>query len=258
MIRDHRTSGPMGTSAARERQPSGAIRCALAAGILFIVVVQILLLLGVLFRGARLEPLNPGDTIALLAGGVTAAALSGIFLQVREARRQAEQALIDVALRADQLHAEFNTVEMREHRDRAYAYLKHLELNPGQRVRFANSWVFESDPPSLPPSLEGQNLGFKDYEWSLSCMLAFYVRVATHIETYRPQIRASSSSEFVILGPFFWSYWEKAGLVALVEACEQAYQQNASTAPERPYFIDPLKRLKAIAQAAREAMGEAP
>ncbi len=66
---------------------------ALVTGGLYLVVTEIVICLQT--GWSHLVPLAPADTISLFTGAVTAAALSAVYIQVRESRIGAEQRSVE-------------------------------------------------------------------------------------------------------------------------------------------------------------------
>lgn len=116
---------------------------ALCAGLAFLIIVE-LFLCHFTCNPASLGSLPPAEIIALSTGAITAAGLAAIFVQIDAARRAStereDQQRKDITCRADQLHADFNTKEMRDHRNRAYHYLKFLNNDANrERIRRLDS-----------------------------------------------------------------------------------------------------------------------
>jgi hypothetical protein len=226
------------------------------AGMVFLAALQLVLVAQAVVSGDEIGPLPPSETISLFSGTLTAAGLSAIYLQVRTAAKEnaqataaAEQRSKDVALafalRADQLHAEFNTIEMREHRNIAYEYLEFLKADALERRQYAEYWVRETGTPRIPtqPQERTTPVELRRYGWALSCMIAFFVRVETHIRSTSLLQELSEDQMREMVGPFVWKYWERVGLVAFANECETVYEENPGAAPERPYFVEALRSL---------------
>jgi hypothetical protein len=196
------------------------------------------------------------DMLSLLTGAVTAMGLAGVYMQVKDGRcetdrRTAEQAL-EAALRADQLHAEYNSTEMQQPRVIAYEYLKFLKRR-NQMDEYARNWLFDDERPcQVPKKLgpDGKLLTFDDYSNALDSMIAFFVRVSSHVKLHEPQLRNGELDGAEMIGPFFWPYWEQAGMPAFVAACKQLHEREGRGF-DRPYFIDGLERLSELTQSCR-------
>lgn len=228
-----------------------ALGVAAASGLLFVLVVELAICGIALFEPHSLTRLAPGDTIALLTGAVTAAALSAIYLQLREARKEEEARdelrNRELAYKADQLHAEFNSPEMRRHRDIAYPYIGFLNEN-GQTSRLtelAKSWILDDHPGPVPeiPFDELGKLKYGDYSMSFGCMLAFFVRVSAHLRLNEKYLDFEDITE--ITESFYWSHWKRKGLVKFVEEIKRYHKDVGYDIP-RPYFIDGIERLVSL------------
>lgn len=110
---------------------------AAGAALTFLACVQMALLLPIGPQAAYAR-LDVGEIISLADGMVTSAGLVAIFLQFRQARETAWKAAADAAaqrrqearsaaLRADQLHAEWNTEFVHRQRELAWRYFDHLD-----------------------------------------------------------------------------------------------------------------------------------
>lgn len=189
------------------------------------------------------------DIISLLTGAFTAAGLFAIFLQVRTAEEDAKerenQRALEMAVRADQLHMEFNTESMRESRDLAYFYLKSLR-DRDLLKSFAESWLHERENPNFPISKSNET---DKAVWAVSVMVAFYVRLASHVKFYDDRVKHLSAEDLArLIGPFFWDYWAEAGMKALVHECENLEEGSPFG---RPYFINPLRELERFSNRAK-------
>lgn len=204
---------------------------AVLIGAAFIVTVFAILAFG------KHEPLSTSDVIALLTGAVTAVGLSAIFLQIQTNEKQRA---LEMTVRADQLHTEFNAESMRESRDLAYTYLKSLG-DRDLRV-LAENWIYDRSDPSSP---EGKSV------WAVDAMVAFFVRLASHVKFYDDRVKHLSAEDLArLIGPFFWNYWAEAGLRALVRECENLEAMKPSPFG-RPYFINPLRELEQFSERAK-------
>jgi len=208
-------------------------------GVGFIAVVLAILTLG----GSSAWPRS--DIISLLTGAVTAIGLFALFLQIRTAQEDANerenQRALEMAVRADQLHMEFNSEKMREHRDLAYSYLKSIRDNPQLLRTFAEYWIYDKVDLHSPFN---ENKTTPRPDWSVSVMIAFFVRLASHIKYYDDRINQLDAEDMArLIGPFFWKYWAEAGIQALVDECAKLEQKNASPFG-LPYFINPLRELE--------------
>ena len=161
---------------------------AAGAALTFLICVQAALLLpiGPQTSYARLDA---GEIISLAGGMVTSAGLVAIFLQFRQTREMARKAAADAAeqrrqearsaaLRADQLHAEWNTEFMHRQRELAWRYFDHLdECGWG---RLGRSWVLSLGVPGISPvrsRIQRSIMDFSEYNWAMTSIVAFFVRL---------------------------------------------------------------------------------
>jgi hypothetical protein len=195
------------------------------------------------------------DVISLLTGAFTAAGLFAIFLQVRTAEEDAKerenQRALEMAVRADQLHMEFNTDSMREHRDLAYSYLKTMRDDGTLLRTFAEYWIYDKKD-AHPPLSRAETTPRPD--WSVSVMIAFFVRLASHVKFYDDRVNHLNAEDMArLIGPFFWNYWAEAGIRALVDECARLEKENPSPFG-LPYFINPLRELEEFSGRAKGIM----
>jgi hypothetical protein len=228
---------------------------ALSAFAGFIIITELVICAPLLISGTSVGPMPAAEVISLLSGAVTAAALAAVYLQVRDARRNAAQQIIEVAVRADQLHAEFNSTDMRKHRDRAYTHLKLLDNDRAALAALAEAWIYDrpyataNNEWSRVAEAAGATKTAEAYRamdetlWSISCMVAFYVRVEAYLRTNDAHFKQRQESTSTLLGPFYWQYWANAGIRRLVEASDEAYRKDPKQAIEEPYYVTPLRRL---------------
>lgn len=242
------TSPVAGSNVARDSSHDGMH--AVEAPVLIIAAVYLGLGLAIVLLHSG--PVSIADDLALLNGAVTALALYAVFFQVAQARREgAERAAEqrrEAALRADQLHAEYNSSEMQRPRIIAYEYLKFLKRDPALLAEFARNWVRDEDEdcriPEASPAY-GSGLTFNDYGAALDAVIAFFVRVNSHVRAHVPPAASGEGDRLQMIGSFFWSYWWRAGMNELITACQQAYDQHGSSDTyDRPYFIDALHELQ--------------
>lgn len=244
---------------------------AVGAALTFLVCVQAALLLpiGPQTGYARLDG---GEIISLAGGMVTSAGLVAIFLQFRQARETARKAAADAAeqgrqearsaaLRADQLHAEWNTEFMHRQRELAWRYFDHLD-DEGWR-QLGRSWVLSLGVPGIPPvksRIQQSILDFSDYNWAMTSIVAFFVRLESHLKIYHAGDELTPEELSSLTGPFFWTYW-RPYLIRLVDACEETSPTAAEDGPppadiqERTYFIRPIRRLDELTRVAAPAPG---
>jgi hypothetical protein len=216
-------------------------------GAAFIVVVLTVIVFG------KHKPLSTSDVISLLTGAVTAIGLSAIFLQIQTNEKQRA---LEMAVRADQLHMEFNTRDMRQHRDIAYPYLKELRGNPEQLDALARYWIYDEEALCLTSeneSGEASQLKFEDRATSVSVMVSFFVRLSSHIRFYDGRAKNLKAEDMAnLIGPFFWRYWADAGIRAFVVKCAERHRLKASPFGT-PYFISALDDLEGYSRRAGEA-----
>jgi hypothetical protein len=215
-------------------------------GVSFIVAVLVILTLS----GGKAWA--PSDVISLLTGAVTAAGLFALSLQVRTAQEDAQerenQRALEMAVRADQLHMEFNIESMREHRDLAYSHLKSLRDNPKLLRTFAEYWIYDKKDAYLPL---GQAEATPKPDWSVSIMIAFFVRLSSHVKFYDDRVNQLNAEDMSrLIGPFFWIYWAEAGIKALVDECAKLEKEKPSPFG-LPYFINPLRELEKFSDRAK-------
>lgn len=233
-----------------------------AAGSLsiYLGVVQTILWAQAWLAGKKIVPLNSTDTIALMSGSITAAGLAALYAQIRESARATKLArdteMKLAAAQVDNLHVAFNQPDLHRNRDLAWRYLAHLENHKDQLPVFARSWVLGEVRPSVPPPEIEESApsygitDFSHYIWSISNIIAFFVRLESHLALHRAYL--TDTRPDVIAGPFFWSYWRN-GLLKIANECEVIYEQAVKDAKEegkdetlivRPYFLDPLWKLE--------------
>jgi hypothetical protein len=243
-----RATEQLSKSGAPETRSAGAKAALLAAGV-YVFLAELLLLCPSSLRfQLTLERLSPADTLSLLTGAVTAAALSSVYLQVEQARREAaargKQQVAEAALRADELHAQFHAFEMARQRAIALQFLKHLR---DHRLveRYAQIWVSDSNEEIDTPvrDLDGKPLTYLEQSWALEVVIAFFVRVGAHLRLYREHLPIGSEQAKEVLAPFCWSYWQAAGLGEFACACEREWSASQER-HEHPYFINMLKLVR--------------
>lgn len=239
------------------KEVRATVLLALAAGVLFLVLAETVLLLQAQIYGLVWGPLSAEDTIALMVGSVTAAGLSAIYLQVHQASEAATRSSVDaqmaMALRADELHGLFNTREMRWTRNRAYNLLLPLQEHPDKLKKLARLWVQLTDKDDGSEFIPASGAkDFREYRWALSNILAFYVRVDAHIRAAE-LIRDLTKDEKVnLIRPFVWEYWEEIGLYDFVVACVSEQKASPTSSISTIYFAEPLKRLHDAMQPANQ------
>lgn len=238
------------------------------AGGAFFLFTQALLICIPLAAGESIVVLKAGDTIALMAGSITAAGLTAIYFQVLEAERAAETRAQEVqrqdALRLDAFHAQFG--EVRRQRNLAYAYLAYLMSKPELMRNYARYWMlsysFDVEVPSVDDlrKIFGEkgrpagntydlfaDLGFLEYDAAISAMTSFFVRLSIEVRrSLEPHGGLSLTTDVEIreaLSPFFWnSYWRE-GLMALSSACDSVVNLEGQGKVEDAYFFKPLQDL---------------
>jgi hypothetical protein len=243
------------------------ILVAVGVGIGFILVAEILICAPArvfeLVEGYERPPFD--HIVALLSGSVTAAALAAIWFQAREARKNARVLLMEIGLRGDQLHAEYNTSEMRDTRTRAWKHLRYMSMNQQAMTGFVKWFVSSDETPDFDispdsfdkrsaccnkaePSDAERHEVCEQYQRAISCMLAFFVRLENHLRTN--EIHGNSEQTVAeMVGPFHWSYWGPR-LMPLVEACAV---EGEPTGTNRLYFLAPLRRLNDRTRISRAA-----
>jgi hypothetical protein len=237
------------------------------AGAVFFSVVELILIVPSLVTGSGIKFLSPTDTISLLTGTVTAAGLSAVAAQVMESARNAEARTLELrrqsALQLDSLHAHFNSVEMRKHRNIAYLYLRFLMDSEGSMATYARYWIADMDitiarndfilmakapvNDSSNPFAELVEVTFIDCDAAVSSIVAFYTRLSSHILQSFPDIDNADAkldaATIEAFSPFFWTYWQNR-LKALSDECQKVYQQEAqSKGLSAPFFRKPFERL---------------
>ena len=190
--------------------------------------------------------LSAADTLSLLTGAVTAAALSGVYLQVKGARRDAEerarQQQAEAAVRADELQAQFHAHEMVQQRIIALQFLKYLR-DASLMDKYAEIWVSDSTDEIDVAQLRdgtGQRLTYSEQSWALEVVIAFFVRVGTYLDFHQEQLQPGSKQSSRFLEPFCWSYWKRGGMLEFMAACERAHWKVQEQFA-RPYFLDKLQ-----------------
>lgn len=246
---------------------------AAGAALTFLACVQMALLLPIGPQPAYAR-LDAGEIISLASGMVTSAGLVAIFLQFRQAREMARKAAADAAeqrrqearsaaLRADRLHAEWNTEFMHRQRELAWRYFDHLD-DRGWR-RLARSWVLSLGVPGIPPvksRIQQSIMDFPDYNWAMTSIVAFFVRLESHLQIYHADEELRPEEVSSLTGPFFWTYW-RPYLIRLVNACEEVSRTATETGDgptpadiqERTYFVRPMRRLFQLTHVAAPAPG---
>ncbi len=231
----------------------------IGAGGLFLSVSQGVLILQAYFKGRPLAPLPPAETLSLIGGAVTAAGLAGILFQLTDGERQRSLA---AANKADQLHAEFGTPEMRSHRQVAYRYFQHLLSLPGKREvqlsLLAENLVAQTahdiDLPEIESeSKEGRSGRVDSVVWSIGEILAFYSRVEYHLTEYFGDDEIDADTFTKIVGPFYWSYWADIGIMEFVKASRRAYHPKV---PEWPFYVGPIEALDLRAKRVNAIMAD--
>ncbi len=87
---------------------------------------------------------------------------------------------------------------MRGHRNVAYAYLHFLNKAPERQTQFAKAWVYDDEQGGapIPTAMAGeQPLTFRDYNWSVSCMVAFFVRVGAHLQIHEARLKDRTAKQ---------------------------------------------------------------
>jgi len=108
---------------------------------------------------------------------------------------------------------------MVRYRIRALEYLKFLRGKPDQMIKYTRIWVTDgAEKTELPP---GTTLTFEDYSWALESVVAFFARIGVHLRLNEEYLAKNSQEAKDMLGPFFWWYWEDAGIVAWMNECER-------------------------------------
>lgn len=234
---------------------------ALAAAVFFIGVEAALLL--PFHQGDATQRLSSSEIIALAGGMITSAGLVAIYMQFRQSRDAARKAIEDAqalrlqetrtaALRADQLHVEWNVAAMHRHRELAWHYFVFLDKQPDQWEPLGRSWVLSAPPPDVPADAIAPDRGlppFAPYNWALSSITAFFVRLQVHLDLDHSLESEKPEDLAVLIGPFFWNHWCPY-LLRLCEVCEAAYDEDQAKsakderkAKDWPYFIDPIRAL---------------
>lgn len=256
----------------------------LVVGLVYIVVAEAVIILPGVLNDLPIQRLDPSDTLSLLTGAVTAATLFALYLQAKGAREEAEhratqlaidlaerehaasiraeeeaaarsrqvdaqrerekQLAIQAAVRADQLHAEFNTADMIRQRILGLEYLKFLRSDPELMARYARIWVTDGSQTTAVPDRKGPDgapLTFEQYSWALDIVVTFFARLGSYLRLNKEQLGEGTSEAEDMLGPFCWLYWKQAGIVEWIDACKEAHRLD-SVQP-RPYFIDNLERV---------------
>lgn len=243
---------------------------ALIAGSLFLLIAEAVLIgPGPYGRGTIIQ-LNATDTIALLAGTVTAMGLAAIYFQVLEAGRSARAHAIDAqrqsALHLDALHATFNA--MYDERTVAYSYLKMLCNNPRMMEAYARYWITDVGfNPPMPPAndIDQSAIGppvesdvpycdrdaertFREQDRAVSTMVSFFVRLSVHLRVTlngRNILEPADDLMKEAAAPFYWnSYWSLL-FIPFMEACELVYRTSDAKF-EYPHFLVPLRRLEKL------------
>lgn len=218
-------------------------------------------------KGAELVRLANPEVIAIASGMVTSAGLVAIWFQFRQTRDAARKAADDAlehrraqaraaALRADELHAEWNGAAMRNHRDLAWLYFDYLKDHSDAWAAVAASWVHSKGEPPIPKGTKPVQKGIKDfapYNWAIGVVAAFFVRLEAHIRLHHSDLQLTDDQLSVLMGPFFWNYW-KRHLLGLCDHCEASYVADRDNAEEFPYFVMPLRSLAKMT----ERTGEPP
>lgn len=233
----------------------------LVAGFGFFGATEAVLVLPILAAGEQPLWLSATDTIALLTGSITAAALAAVYAQLKEGERAAEERSREGrrqdALRLDSFHAHFGSLEVRSQRNLAYPYLKFLCADADRLRDYAAYWVNGFAHAVAIPSVEDMQRIFKapdrdagnaydrwagqkfeDYDMAVSAMVSFFSRLAMEVRQTSAVAPAAQLREAV--GPFFWdSYWRPV-LLDLADACALAAQELEIQKPP-PYFVKALK-----------------
>lgn len=132
-------------------------------------------------------------------------------------------------------------------------------------ARLGRSWVLSLGVPGIPPvksRIQQSIVDFSDYNWAMTSIVAFFVRLESHLQIHHAGEELSPEELSSLTGPFFWAYW-RPYLVRLVMACEETSRTatdpkdgpTAADIQERMYFVRPIQRLVGLTPIAAPAPG---
>lgn len=241
-----------------------AAACAAA----YLLTIEAVALWPVWIGGAgTITRMTDANLISLLTGTVTAAGLAALYSQLINANDAAQTRALEAAfaqlelnraaaLRADRLHVDFNSSEMRRQRGLAWRYLKFLrEAGNGRLLtRFVQCWISDDaashgDEEYLPmPAIPGGATTSAEYEAAVSFVIAFFVRLNTHVQLLDQDQRSDPSLIADFLAPFFWWQWRGVLEMLAIECINQ--ERRPVDNPGVYYFVKPLAQLIAVATTA--------
>nr|CAD6616948.1 hypothetical protein RTCK_03234 [Rhizobium sp. TCK] len=175
----------------------------------------------------------------VLAASFAAVTVVGVALSIEQISSLERNSRLAAALRADDLHAQFNSLEMRKMRSVARRYLCQVLASDKLTAQFAEAWM--SERVKMPDPF-----AFRKHEpqdtWAVSILIAFYVRLVRYIDAHAKAGTITIDQAKQIAEPFHWPYWSRQ-LIKVSSACECFYSNNRDACYYRPYFADDLKRL---------------
>lgn len=189
------------------------------------------------FRIEEVVLLKVEHIISIATALVSAMSLSAILLEIIKRSEQEAEERKKIALRFDDLLAEFYQPHIRRARDDAFKYLKFLEKDPKLYREFVAGWV--EGAQNLPP-FEGKPAS--RFEWAISIMVSFYVRLENRISAEFELTDETIENFEQILGPFYFEYW-KVHMQNLCDNCAAYVSNNEDCKFPRPYFIESIRRL---------------